>query len=364
LGSCAALLWLLIDALIVRRRYIYGSVVQSVGAEQASRSFAYLRDGALVVCPAPLPISSLDFPPSGGGAARAAPVQASAIEQGMTVRMDGKAKPYTVVKVVGGRVQLQMEGSTMTKWAEFDQLSELSAAEKSQSDGTATPGGIEEEIAAAEPKEYPMSHVTELQEGFDDDAVALSVDARREFQFLLFTKPSRFRVEDVEVQLKWMQILEQEVAAAAATKDDAVTMVHQLLSTHLTQAPLVDEDIHYILFFQREGAEEEDEEEKASFRVENTARDAHMTAAYEDEFSPIGQWLSSLGIAKSQEYGKLMEITHELEMEDIPHLTEKNLEDMGITAVGPRNRILREIAFMNNKNKVSLSLSRGPALSL
>jgi hypothetical protein len=338
---------------VSKSQYIFGSVVHCVEEESAagSRSFAYLKDGALVLCPAPLSIASLDFPPSAGGAAAAQPVQASTITAGMKVRMAGKAKNWTVIKVLDGRAQIQMDGSAMKKWAEFDQLSELSDGEASQSDGTVATGGVEEEIAAATPKEYPMSHVTELQDGFDDGASALSTNVKLEFQFLLFNKPSRFRVEDVEVQLKWLQTLEQEVAAAAATKDDAVTMVHQLLSSHLDQAPLVDEDIHYILFFQREGEEEEDETEKASFRVENTAKDAHMTAAYEDEFSPIGQWLSSLGIAKSQEYGKLMEITHEMEMEDIPHLTEKNLEDIGITAVGPRNRILREIAFMNNKNK-------------
>ena len=335
---------------VSKSEYIYGSAVECVEEGGSTQAFAYLTDGALVLCVSPISIASLDFPKTDRpGAAPARP--ATQIAVGKKVRMAGKAKNWTVVKVVEQRAQIQMEGSAMKKWAEFDQLTELTEGDKAVSDGTEAPEGEAAEVQAATPKEYPMSHVTELQTGFDDAAAALSADASLEFQFLLFNKPSRFRVREVELQFKWMQTLEQEIAAASAMKDDAVTILHQLLSPQLVEAPVVDEDIHYILFFTSEGETEQDQLEKASFRVESTSRDAHLTAAYEDEFSPIGQWLSSLGIAKSQEYGKLMEVEHEMEMEDIPHLTEANLVDMGITAVGPRNRILREIAFMNNKNK-------------
>jgi hypothetical protein len=55
----------------------------------------------------------------------AQPVQASTITAGMKVRMAGKAKNWTVIKVLDGRAHIQMDGSTMKKWAEFDQLSEL-----------------------------------------------------------------------------------------------------------------------------------------------------------------------------------------------------------------------------------------------
>ena len=188
----------------------------------------------------------------------------------MKVRLAGKAKNWTVVKVLDGRAQIQMEGSAMKKWAEFDQLSELTDGEATQSDGTADATGSAAEIALATPKEYPMSHVTELRQGFDPTGAALSTNSKLEFQFLLFNKPNRFRVSEVDVCVKWLQTLEQEVAAANTMKDDAVMMVHQLLSQHLEEAPLVDEDIHYILFFQRDlDEDEESETEKASFRVEN-----------------------------------------------------------------------------------------------
>ena len=58
---------------VSKSQYIFGSVVHCVEEESAAgaRSFAYLKDGALVLCPAPLSIASLDFPPSAGGAAAA-----------------------------------------------------------------------------------------------------------------------------------------------------------------------------------------------------------------------------------------------------------------------------------------------------
>ena len=47
----------------------------------------------------------------------------------------------------------------------------------------------------------------------------------------------------------------------------------------------------------------------------------------------------------------MMEEENELEMEDLQYLTEANLEEIGITAVGPRNRIMRAVAFMANRDR-------------
>ena len=63
-----------------KSQYIHGSVVQTVeaGSAAGAREFAYLKDGALVLCKSPLPIASLDFPKSAGGGEPARGVTASA----------------------------------------------------------------------------------------------------------------------------------------------------------------------------------------------------------------------------------------------------------------------------------------------
>eukprot|EP01048_Picozoa_sp_COSAG05_P001559 COSAG05_NODE_53_length_23772_cov_13.856630_12_plen_1197_part_00 len=322
---------------------IYSSMVECAGSSSFPNAFAHLQDGSMLVCSTPVSVNSLDFQasePSGDE-----PKITGELVAGLKVRMAGKAKAWTVLQSKEGRVQIQMEGSAVKKWAEKDQLTAWGGG---QVNGGFSGASVDGEGGA--PKQIPMGHVTDLQDGFDDEAGPLSVDPKLEFQFILFNKPQRFRVKDAETKRKWLTSLDQELAAASASKDDAVTMLHNLLSPALEQAPLVDEDIHYILYYSDEkGLTAQDPSEKASFSVDS--KDTGVSAAYEDELSPIGKWLGSLGIRKSQEYAQLMEVQHELEMEDLQHLTEANLVEIGITAVGPRNRILREIAFMRNQNK-------------
>ena len=59
-------------------------------------------------------------------------------------------------------------------------------------------------------------------------------------------------------------------------------------------------------------------------------------------FSPIGQWLSSLGIAKSQEYGKLMEATRaQVQQHTKQSFTEKAARSVGYKTVLPSPMKLR-----------------------
>jgi hypothetical protein len=338
---------------------IYSSAVETVGPSALPHSFAYLVDGSMVVSSTCVSVASFDSQPPSTTAQRGGPPKLSvALGAGMQVRMAGKAKAWTVLQTRDQRAQIQMEGSAMKKWAEVDQLTALGSGGSEHSSAISGSAEPEPESRGSDiptPKQLPMSHVTDVQDGFDDEAAALSINPKLEFQFILFNKPQRFRVESPEVKRKWMKVLDQELAAASASKDDAVTILHNLLSPALTQAPLVDEDIHYILFYNDDASlTEQDRLEKASFGSPEPVEEGVPTPREGDdeyESSPLSQWLGSLGIDGSQEYAQLMEVQHEIEMADLLHLTEANLIEMGIDAVGPRNRILRKIAFMNNNGR-------------
>lgn len=118
----------------------------------------------------------------------------------------------------------------------------------------------------------------------------------------------------LSLQRKWMHELQQEVAAAVDMQDDAVSIIYKLLAPALEQLPVKDEDIHYILFFQKQdalalqGAEAEAAEaEKHGFGAESLG-DAALTAAYAEDMTPIAEWLHSLGIRKYEEYARMMEV--------------------------------------------------------
>jgi hypothetical protein len=331
----------------------------------SNKVFAYVQEGNMVVSKADTDVVSFDFPAV--ATVKAEMSQRASFEpvEGGLVKMKGKDKIWNVLQVGAGRAQIQMVDSQMKKWAEFDQLESnepepeppMAAPQGSPQAAMELKVQLAHETMAAAPQMILMSQLIDLQNGFDMDAEALSDDPKLEFQFIFKVEPRRFRVEDIDTQRKWMHELQQEVAAAVDLQDDAVAIIYKQLEPALASLPVKDEDIHYILFFQKkdalalQGAEAEAAAlEKASFGIDSLG-DAALTAGYTEDMSPVAEWLHSLGIRKYEEYAKLMEDEHELEVEDLQYLTEANLEEVGITAVGPRNRIMRAVSFMANRDR-------------
>eukprot|EP01052_Picozoa_sp_SAG31_P041012 SAG31_NODE_6097_length_2171_cov_39.703524_3_plen_400_part_00 len=336
---------------------IHSSFLTEIAPADTHKVYAFVQEGSMVISKADVLVASYDFPAQASENNQSARVKFKAAA-GLAVRVQGKTREWSVVAVDEdeSRAQIQMSGSAMKKWVDIDQLEAIDdmpepepepQTSQTMADAVAMKVKLAHETMDAAPLMIVMNQLTDLQNGFDVDAESLSTDPTLEFQFLLKGQPKRFRVDNIETQRKWMHELQQEVAAATEGQDDAVSIIYKLLTPALEQLPVKDEDIHYILFFQNKDAlalndaeAEAAEAERAGFGAESLG-DAALTAAYAEDMTPISEWLHSLGIRKYEEYARLMEEENELEMEDLQYLTEANLEEMGITAVGPRNRIMR-----------------------
>lgn len=243
------------------------------------------------------------------------------------------------------------------------------------------------------PISVAMEGIREVQEGFDEAGRSYSINEPTEFQIAMQSGATRrFRTRTRKEQEDWMYTLRNELAAAKESRDDPVQILDTLLSPLMEEAPLVDEDVHFVLFTHdaqvaqsgdgsgasveavaghpmpkgmppipkpsvpkprgpKPGAESAESAEAADrytcvgdqlIKMARQLQDEHKREVPGTE---IELWLKSLGIKRWQHWGAVLN-EKEMEMADVPFFTEETLVDIGISAMGPRIRMLNSIKFM------------------
>jgi len=245
------------------------------------------------------------------------------------------------------------------------------------------------------PIEVAMDGIREVQSGYDDAGRAFSLNEEAEFQMSMQVgETRRFRTRTRKEQDEWMAALRGELAAAVENRDDPVYILHTLMTPLMEEAPLVDEDVHFVLFTHDEsklGRQRSDsggmqrfpsvdapalpkgmppvpkptvpkpskpkpgqtaeEHEAQRVGIGEQLIEMHRTAEQDDVAVPRSEvelWCKSLGIKRWQHYGRLL-TDKQMEMADVPFFTEEVLKDLGVKAMGPRNRMLNSIKFMTKK---------------
>ena len=241
-------------------------------------------------------------------------------------------------------------------------------------------------LTVESPVEVAMNGIREVQDGFDETGFGFSVNEATEFQIAMQAgETRRFRTRTRKEQEDWMHTVRGELAAAKESRDDPVHILHTLLSPLMDEAPLVDEDVHFVLFTHDDKAVSEDKPaggadaaelpkgmppipkpsvpkprgpklgETPEAAAENyigvgdqlLAMDRALLAAHKRVMpsTELELWLKSLSIRQWQKYGKIF-TEKGMEMADVPFFTDEVLKDIGIAAMGPRLRMLNSIKFM------------------
>jgi hypothetical protein len=238
------------------------------------------------------------------------------------------------------------------------------------------------------PIEVAMDGIREVQEGFDEAGHGFSINEPTEFQIAMQVgQTRRFRTRTRKEQEDWMYTVRNELVAAKESRDDPVQILDTLLSPLIDEAPLVDEDVHFVLFtHDTKGIGESSDAAgdakagpplpkgmppipKPSVPKPRGPKPGETAAEVADNYSGVGDqlivmarqlqdehkrevpateielWLKSLGIKRWQHWGRVLN-EKGMEMADVPFFTEETLVDFGIVAMGPRIRMLNSIKFM------------------
>eukprot|EP01048_Picozoa_sp_COSAG05_P019446 COSAG05_NODE_3047_length_2386_cov_12.635010_2_plen_423_part_01 len=235
-----------------------------------------------------------------------------------------------------------------------------------------------------------IEDVREVQAGFDEAGRHFSLNDATEFQMVSSAgKAARFRTRTRQELLDWLSTLRAELTVAAEERDDPVHIIHTLLKPLLEESPLVDEDVHFVLFehdhqdLDGPGRGGEDGDTTLGGRAlpkgmppiptgAMNMADAGAALVFASKVAKMRQpmfaeelmrmhrqisgtqtvpstdlqiWMKSLGIAKWAEYSGLLE-QKDFSIVDVPYFTDESLRELGIAAIGPRNRMLASVNFM------------------
>jgi hypothetical protein len=262
-------------------------------------------------------------------------------------------------------------------------------------------------LSVEHPSELGIEEIREVQSGFDEAGAHFSANEATEFQVNPVAgggqaqgQVVRFRARTRAEMLDWLVTTRKEVTNAVEQRDDPVRIIHSLLQPLLQEAPLVDEDVHFVLFEHREKSEdavaaalEEDEGGGGGgrpkgmpplpsapkpggggggsggavggggagfFYPELVAMRRKLEGKQVVPRSTLEVWCKGLQLERWLHYATMLQ-ERGFALADVPSIADMSggtfdeqllRLTFGVEALGPRNRMLRSIRFMQGERLV------------